>query len=79
MGRFVASALGFGMAYYFDSENGARRRKELHRTVHRVIRYANAGMAPDAVDPPPVFHPVLRAHSGQSRSGRPAGQFQAAR
>ncbi len=79
MGRFVVAAIGSGMAYSFDSENGARRRKELHRTVHRVIRNANAGMGPDAVDPPPVFHPVLGAQSGQSRSGRPAGQLQAAR
>ncbi len=79
MGRFVVAAIGSGMAYSFDSENSACRRKELHRTVHRVTRNGNAGMGPDAVDPPTVFRPVPEAQSGQNRSGRPAGQLRAAR
>jgi hypothetical protein len=78
-GRIVVSALGFAVAYYFDSENGAPRRKQLHQTLHQVIRNVNGAMAPDAVDPPPVFHPVLRAPNGPRRPGRPVERLQVAR
>jgi hypothetical protein len=58
-GRIVASALGFGVAYYFDAENGELRRKRLHRTVQNAARSISARLAPE-VEAPVVFHPVLR-------------------
>jgi hypothetical protein len=61
-GRIVASALGFGMAYYFDAENGGERRRRLRQMVERVARDVSARLAPDVGDPPVVFHPVLRGH-----------------
>ena len=64
-GRIVASALGFAMAYYFDAENGAERRKRLHHRVEHVARDVGARSAPDVGDSPVVFHPVLRGHRGQ--------------
>jgi hypothetical protein len=57
----VASALGFGVAYYFDMENGALRRKRLHQAARRTFRQINGALAPEAVDPP-VFTPILREH-----------------
>jgi hypothetical protein len=60
-GRIVASALGFGVAYHFDAENGGLRRKRLHRTVHSAARSIGARLAPDVGDAPVVFHPVLRS------------------
>ena len=64
-GRIVASALGFGMAYYFDGENGGERRKRLHHLVQHAARDVSARLAPDVGDPPVVFHPVLRGHRAQ--------------
>ena len=61
-GRIVASALGFGVAYYFDAENGGERRKRLHQMVQHAARDVSARLASDAGDPPVVFHPVLRSH-----------------
>jgi hypothetical protein len=78
-GRIVASALGFGMAYYFDSENGAPRRKQLHQTVDRVIRNMNGAAVSDVGEAPPVFHPVLRSHHGPGRANRPVDRVGAAR
>jgi hypothetical protein len=64
-GRIVASALGFAMAYYFDAESGGERRTRLHHLVQHAIRDVSARMAPDVVDPPVVFDPVLRRHGVQ--------------
>ena len=64
-GRIVASALGFGMAYYFDAESGAERRKRLHQIVQHAVRDINARLTPDVGDAPVVFHPVLRGHRVQ--------------
>jgi hypothetical protein len=64
-GRIVASALGFGMAYYFDAENGGERRKRLHHLMQHAARDVSARLAPDVGDPPVVFHPVLRGHRVQ--------------
>ena len=58
-GRIVASALGFGLAYYFDSQNGAVRRKRLHLAARRTFQQINGALAPEAADPP-VFTPILR-------------------
>jgi hypothetical protein len=59
-GRIVASALGFGVAYYFDSENGALRRKRLHDAVQTALRDLSLLAAPDVGDQPVVFHPVFK-------------------
>ena len=59
-GRIVASAFGFGMAYYFDAENGGERRKRLHHVVQRAARDVSARWGPDVADPPVVFQPVFR-------------------
>jgi hypothetical protein len=59
-GRIVASALGFGVAYYFDSENGALRRKRFHDAVRAALRDVSLLAAPDVDDPPVVFHPVFK-------------------
>jgi hypothetical protein len=69
-GRIVVSALGFGMAYYFDIENGELRRKHLQQTVQRTVRALSDAMAPEAGDGPPVFHPVLRSHRSQGSTHR---------
>jgi hypothetical protein len=58
----VASALGFGVAYYFDAQNGGLRRKRLEHKVQAVVGRLNARMTPDVDDPPVVFHPVFRSH-----------------
>jgi hypothetical protein len=67
-GRLVASALGFGVAYYFDPENGGLRRKRLHEMVERTRRNFDSVSAAEAEEEPPVFHPVhgLRAE-GRAR------------
>jgi hypothetical protein len=61
-GRIVVSTLGFGVAYYFDTENGELRRKRLHHMAQQAVRAISERLAPDATDPPAVFHPVLRPH-----------------
>ena len=78
-GRIVVSALGFAMAYYFDAENGALRRKQLQRSMHRALQNVNDTLAPNAGDPPPVFHPVLRTDHGTGRPGGPAERLEAVR
>ena len=57
----MASALGFGAAYYFDAENGGLRRKRLHRTVDQAARSISARLVPPVGEPPVVFHPLLRS------------------
>jgi hypothetical protein len=58
-GRIVASAVGFGVAYYFDAENGGLRRKRLHRTMDHAARSVGARLVPHAGEPPVVFDPLL--------------------
>jgi hypothetical protein len=67
-GRIVATALGFGVAYYFDTENGALRRKRLHQMVQRTVGDIDAVRASDVVDALPVFHPVLHALRAEGRA-----------
>ncbi len=67
-GRIVASALGFGVAYYFDTENGALRRKRLHQAVQRTVGKVDAVRASDVGDTPPVFDPMLRALGTERRA-----------
>ena len=74
-GRLLASALGFGVAYYFDTENGAARRQQLQRWMGRTARrYSVVGS--EAGDPPPVFHPLL---GGQADSPAKSDALVAAR
>jgi hypothetical protein len=62
-GRIVASALGFGMAYAFDTENG-QRRKRLQHVARCAFHQINGALAPDIAHPP-VFPPAaLRVHPG---------------
>ena len=58
-GRIVVSALGFGMAYYFDAENGHARRKQLQRWLQRTARSIDSVLTSEVGDPPPVY-PVWR-------------------
>ncbi len=60
-GRILVSALGFGVAYYFDTENGDRRRKRLYGALQHAARSIDSVLAPEAGDPPPMFTPLLRA------------------
>ncbi|MFZ0251780.1 MAG: hypothetical protein WAL61_17685 [Acidimicrobiales bacterium] len=70
----MASALGFGLAYYFDSQNGAARRQRLHQTARRTWQQINGALAPDVADPP-VFSPILPDQPGS----RPAARVGVAR
>lgn len=70
-GRIVVSALGFGAAYYFDTENGGVRRKRLHHMLQRTMHTIEPVLSPDA-DPPPVFPAVLRSHGTGARTRGPA-------
>ena len=78
-GRIVVSALGFGVAYYFDTENGALRRKRLHQMVQRTVGNIEAARAPDVVDAPPVFDPVLHALRTERHARRGTQRVEAAR
>jgi hypothetical protein len=59
-GRLLVSALGFGVAYYMDTENGEARRKRLQQWLRRMSRRFESVLDSEAGDPPPVFSPVLR-------------------
>jgi hypothetical protein len=63
-GRIVVSALGFGVAYYFDTENGGHRRKRLHETLHRVVADISSARTSKDGGVSPVLHPVLHARRG---------------
>jgi hypothetical protein len=67
-GRIVVSALGFGVAYYFDRENGGLRRKRLRQMVEQTIGNVDAVRATEMGDAPPVFHPVLHALRSEGRA-----------
>jgi hypothetical protein len=60
-GRIVASAFGFGVAYYFDAEKDALRRKRFQYAVRTAVRDAVSVLAaPDVGDPPVVFRPAYK-------------------
>jgi hypothetical protein len=67
-GRIVVSALGFGVAYYFDTENGGLRRKRLHETLHRVVADISSARTSEDGGASPVFQPVLHARRGEGRA-----------
>lgn len=78
-GRIVVSALGFSVAYYFDTENGAVRRKRLHDLLRRTVHNIESGLAPEVGDPPPVFPPVLRTHRPEEPGQGPSPRIEVAR
>jgi hypothetical protein len=85
-GRIVVSALGFGVAYYFDTENGDQRRKRLFEAITRTAQGIDSALATDeAGSPPRVFTPVLhafeseRAAAGTPPTSRIRGSVAAAR
>lgn len=71
-GRVLFLALGFGVAYYLDTENGELRRKRLRERLQRLTHNIDSVFAPEAGDPPPVFFPVLRGHGSTERGAKHA-------
>jgi hypothetical protein len=69
-GRIVVSALGFGMAYYFDAENGGLRRKHLQHSVQRTFSALKVAVAPEPGDAPRVFRPALRPNRAEGSADR---------
>jgi hypothetical protein len=67
-GRILVSALGFGVAYYFDTENGDRRRTRLYEALQHGVRSISSVSTAEAGDPPPIFPPVLRAFGTEETS-----------
>ena len=66
-GRIVVSALGFGVAYYFDTENGDQRRKRLVEALKRTAQGIDSALVPDeAGNPPRVFTPMLRSFESEA-------------
>src|SRR5947209_2609569 len=59
-GRILVSVLGFGMAYYFDTDNGAARRTQLRHSLRRTARRLGSVLGSEVGDPPPSFYPALR-------------------
>ena len=61
-GRIIFSAAGFGLAYLFDTQNGAARRARLRRSLRHATstRYSVVAPVVDVDDPPAVFDPLLR-------------------
>ncbi len=68
-GRIVVSALGFGLAYYFDTENGVARRDQLRRSLRRTAATIDSVLAPEVGDPP-AFHPLLRGLAAEDHEPR---------
>jgi hypothetical protein len=77
-GRIVASALGFGVAYYFDTENGDLRRKRLYHSAQRAHHVVRQRLAPDVAEPPVVFAPLLRTDAAAPPAARPGERAAAA-
>ena len=71
--RFLVLALGFGVAYYLDTENGEGRRKQLQHWLRRTSRRLESIIDFGAEDPPPVFSPVLQGMPGGRTSADAVG------
>ncbi len=67
-GRIVVSALGFGLAYYLDAENGRARRARLREALQRAVERVGSVRAAEAEGPPPVFSPLLRSIRSEGRA-----------
>ena len=71
VGRLVVSALGFGVAYYFDTENGSLRRKRLHHAVQQTVLDVRAARAADTEGQRAVLKPGLQSEErAQVLNGR---------
>jgi hypothetical protein len=59
-GRLLMSALGFGLAYYFDSANGHARRQRLRGQLRAAARRIDGMFTADPAleDAPPAFYPL---------------------
>ncbi|HEY1651665.1 MAG TPA: hypothetical protein VGG09_07260 [Acidimicrobiales bacterium] len=66
----MVSALGFGVAYFFDTDNGAARREQLRRSLRRTVATIDSVLAPEVGDPPPVFFPLLRGLGAEEAEPR---------
>jgi hypothetical protein len=71
-GRLLVSGLGFGLAYYFDLENGGARREHLRRSLRRTAFTVDTTWAPEFGDAPVVFTPLLQAFGAKDYEPRPA-------
>jgi len=60
MGRIVVSALGFGVAYYFDTENGGARRTQPCQLLQRTAGNLDSVLTSEVGVPPQVFHSAWR-------------------
>ncbi len=60
-GRMVVSALGFGIAYYFDPQNGEPRRRRLVESLETMARRVDRKLSSGGEDPPPLLYPVRQA------------------
>jgi hypothetical protein len=76
-GRIVVSALGFGLAYYLDAENGADRRRQLRGLLRRSATAVDSMFAPEVGDPPAVFHPLLRGLGAEEPAPGHSRQYRA--
>jgi hypothetical protein len=76
-GRLLVSGFGFGLAYYFDSENGAARREQLRGVLRRTALTIDSVWAPETGDPPPVFTPLLRGLGAEDYEPRPIRRHEA--
>ncbi len=70
-GRILVSALGFGVAYYFDPESGGARRMRLQQSLRRTARTIDSRLTSEVEDPPPVFDPMLRGFRLPESGSRP--------
>ena len=59
-GRILVSALGFGLAYYLDTENGDQRRKRFGQKARNVAHQLESVWAPEVGGPPQTSSPMLR-------------------
>jgi hypothetical protein len=59
-GRMAVSALGFGVAYYLDTQNGAARRDQLRRSLRRGAATIDTALMPEVEDAPPDFTPLFQ-------------------
>ena len=72
-GRIVVSALGFGLAYYFDAETGAARRSALWRWLRRAAHDVDSALKSQGGHRLSVSEPVARASDPVVRGLRAGG------
>ena len=72
-GRLLASTLGFGVAYFFDSENGQARRRKAQQWLGRTARRPDSMFSSEAGDPPPASTPMRWSRAQHHRAGGTVG------